>query len=268
MVLAAPVGAGTAQADNTSIVSPGIAGGFVAVKFEPPIEDHPDNIGGYDFIVFGNSIWPGGDPASAWQEPGTIWVMKDENGNDSPDDTWYLIPGSHLSGADTAETKSYIDTDYSADWWPTGESSTMNLPLAGYPDIFNLPDPLYNTGGTEVLTWGYADVTPTMILGDLTGADGSEGDNTIEDAEDYPGINPVFFYTTPDTHGDRKIDPGSGGGDAVDIAWAVDPADISAGGVGLDEVTWIMIVSATEKTGSVGEFSCEIDGVTRVRRNN
>jgi len=261
LLLEKPVGAGTATAGNTSIVSPGMAGGYVVVKFEPPVADHPDNIGGYDFIVFGNSIWPGGSPDSAWQEPGTIWVMKDKNGNDSPDDTWYLIPGSHLPDTSVPETLNYVDTDYETSWWPAGETSPMN-----FPDVFTLPDTLYNAAGTSETVWGYVDVTPTMILGDLSGADGSEGENSTEDAEDYPGINPVFFYTTPDTHGDRTIDAGSGGGDAIDIAWAVDPADFSL--AGLDEISWIKIVSGTDTTGDVGEFSCELDGAARVRRSN
>lgn len=270
LLLGTPVGAGTAMAGNTSIVSLGMAGGYVEIKFEPPILDHADNIGGYDFIVFGNSIWPAGNPESAWQEPGAIWVMKDTNGDGSQSgETWYLIPGSHLTASDSAETIIFDDTDgglpppaeYKASWWPAGETSPMS-----FPEVFTLPGTLYSSAGAPEAVWGYVDVTPTMTLGDLSGADGSDGDNSIEDEEDYPGISSVFFYTTPDTPGDRKIDPGSGGGDAIDIAWAVDPADFSS--AGLDEISWIKIVSATAATGTVGEYSCEVDAVARVRRSN
>jgi hypothetical protein len=103
-----------------------------------------------------------------------------------------------------------------------------------------------------------------MALGDLTGSDGSDGENRLDNAEDYPGIEAVYFYTVPDTHGDSKIDPGSGGGNAIDIAWAVDPSDFSA--AGLDRVTWIKVVSGSAETGSLGDFSCEVDSITRVRR--
>lgn len=266
-LLGPPSGGGTSGADNSSVVSLGMAGGSVTVKFDPPIEDHADNIGGYDFIVFGNAFWQGGDKNNPWQEPGTIWVMKDENGNGSPDDTWYLIPGSHLDDSDSAQTVTYDDSaggdpppdDRLPGWWPAGESSPISI------DVFLLPDAVYAVSGPAELCSGYADAAPTMRLGDLSGANGGAGENSVNDTEDYPGIDPVYFYTVPDTHGDADIDPGSGGGNAVDIAWAVAPDDFSA--ANLDKITWIKIVSASVETHeTLGDYSPEVDAVARVRR--
>jgi hypothetical protein len=268
-LLGPPEGGGTYSPDNSSIVSLGMAGGSVTVEFDPPIENHSDNIGGYDFIVFGNAYWSGGNPSSVWQEPGTIWVMKDEDGNGEPDDTWYLIPGSHLSNGDSFQDIEYSNTDDGVppppdkkdSWWPDGTASPFPI-----EDVFLLPDNLYNTDGGVDQCWGYVDAAPTMKLGDLSGAVGGAGENKLNDTEDYPEIDPVFFYTTPDTHGDQKIDAGSGGGNAIKLEWAVNPDTFDT--EPLDEVSWIKIVSGTLLTDDTfGEYSCEVDAVARVRRS-
>ena len=267
-LLGPPSGGGSIAPDISSLVSLGMAGGSVTLKFEPPLADHPDNIGGYDFIIFGNAYWYSGDPSSVWKEPAEIWIMKDENSNTLPDDTWYLIPGSHLSDEDTpgdliydaADPGDPPPEDKKTAWWPSGTASPLII-----PNQLLLPDVLYDTSGAGESCWGYADVTPALLLGDMSGADGSAGDNVMNDTEDYPEIDPVYFYTTPDTHGDSKIDPGSGGGDAFKIEWAVDPDTFAP--ANLDEVSWIKIVSGTQKTGILGEYSPEIDGAARVRRS-
>ena len=269
-VLGAPAGGGVLAPDISSSVSLGMAGGSVTVKFEPPLANHPDNIGGFDFIVFGNAYWYDGNPATSWKEPAVIWVMKDENGNSLPDDKWYLIPGSHLSGSSSPESVTYDndpvspelpDSEYISSWWPSGATSPMEI-----TGTYLLPDSLYDTSGNGAGCSGYADVTPTLKLGDLSGADGSPGDDSTDDTEDYPAIKPAYFYTVPDTPGDTKIDAGSGGGDAVDIGSAVDPDTFAA--ANLNEVSWIKFVSATKLTGILGEYSAEIDAVARVRRKD
>ena len=270
-LLGPPSGGGTAAPDLSSVVSLGMAGGSVVLRFDPPIENHPDNIGGYDFIVFGNSYFYGGDPSAKWQEPGVIWVKKDSDsdGIQDPDEKWYLIPGSHLSSSDSPQTLTYDNDAGTAalpaaekisTWWPTGMSSPLTI-----TGQFLLPDALYDSNGAGAACYGYADVTPTLLLGDLSGADGGSGDNSTDDAEDYPDIKPVYFYTMPDTPGDSRIDAGSGGGDAVDIGTAVDPDTFEP--ANLDKITWIKIVSGTQLDGAVGEYSVEVDAVARVRRS-
>ena len=258
-----PSGGGTIIPDNSSVVSLGMAGGSVTVKFDPPIENHADNIGGYDFIVFGNAYWYGGNSSKAWQEPGVIWIMKDEDGDGVMNDTWYLIPGSHLSSGNSAENITYLADDLAENWWPDEAPSPLTL-----TSVFTLPDSLFSFSGTGDISSGYADVTPTLILGDMSGASGdSSSDNSIRNSEDYPEIDPVYFYTTPDPPGDRTIDAGSGGGDAIDMDWAVDPETFLS--VSLDEISWIKIVGATTLYDeTLGDYSPEIDGITRVRREN
>ena len=257
-----PSGGGSGTADNSSVVSLGMAGGSVTVKFDEPILDHPDNIGGWDFIVFGNAYWYSGNPSSGWREPAVIWVKEDKNGDGVQDDDepWYLIPGTDLS-SDTRKVITYNAADYPGSWWPEGAASLLTIE----EEQFLLPDILYDSAGNGDLPSGYADVTPALKLGDMSGADGSDGDDALNDTEDYPEIDPVYFYTTPDTPDDYKIDPGSGGGDAIDIGTAVDPATFAPAGI--HQVTWIKIVSGSNITDeAVGEYSSEIDAVARVRR--
>ncbi|MBN2509785.1 MAG: hypothetical protein JXB03_05885 [Spirochaetales bacterium] len=249
-----PEGGGTASPDNAGVVSLGMAGGSITFEFSPPLKDDPGNIGGYDFIVFGNAYWTG--TGGVWKEPGTVWVMKDEDGNGTADDTWYLIPGSRLDDTATPVTLSYAKSDYPDTWWPLGTESN-EIWVSG---VFLLDDSAYST--TQSCS-GYADATPSLKRGDLSGADKTGDNNNLDDIEDYPEMDPVYFYTVPDNPYTDGIDPGSGGGDAIDIAWAVDPDTFTP--AGLDEATWVRIVSGTALTGALGDFSCEIDAVTRVR---
>ena len=268
-VLGFPDGGGSASPNNGGVVSLGMAGGYITVKFDPPVEDHPGNIGGYDFIVFGNAYWTGTELSETWMEPGTVWIMDDTNGNGEPDDVWYLIPGSHLDASDGAVSVAYHKTDPNLPpapenkdgWWPSG-AQTEEI---DFDAVFLLDDSLYTGGGTALSCIGYADVTPTLLCGDMTGALRAPGFDEIDNPEDYPEIDPVYFYTVPDDPLADGIDAGSGGGDAFDIAWAVNPDTFAP--ANLERAVWIRIVSGTLTTGALGDFSCEIDAVTRVRRN-
>jgi len=192
--------------------------------------------------------------------------MEDENSNDEADDTWYLIAGSHhAQGELSGLIYSSTDTDLpppaekKSSWWPELVSSPLEI-----SDVFLLPDALYGAAGENEPCWGYCDVTPTLRLGDLSGADGT-ADDSVSDVEDYPGIDPVYFYTVPDTHGDGQIDAGSGGGDAIKLEWAVDALTMEP--VPLERVSWIKIASGSLLVGVLGEYSCEVDAIARVRRS-
>lgn len=141
-VLGEPVGDSVYAVNNSkthSLGCPGPApGSYILLRFDTPIEDHADNLMGYDFIVYSNSFWAGGNPYRKWVEPALIEISEDINGNGLPDDPWYLIPGSRN-----------LDQTVLPQGIPNPDP-----PLAG-----NVLNP--NTDGTEY-DWGYAELTPTV----------------------------------------------------------------------------------------------------------
>jgi hypothetical protein len=141
-VLGEPVGGTVYTANNSKMYSLGRPGpdpgSYILLKFNSPIEDHPDNIMGLDCIVYGNAFWVGGNPLRKWVEPAIIEISEDVNGNGEPDDPWYIIPGSR---------------NLSRDVLPQGMPNPTPS-LAG--NVVNS-----NTYGTEN-DWGYAELTPTV----------------------------------------------------------------------------------------------------------
>lgn len=267
--LGAPTGGGTASPVNTSLVTLGGFGGSVTLAFDEPVLDDPRNPMGLDFIVFGNAFWPGGDPAVRWAEAAIVEISLDANNNGIADDQWFLIPGSHLEAPVTFITKDW-DNDPGTPappanlaWYPTGAPSPMTTSAPRLPAVFE-SFVLINsrTDGRESF-FGYADLSPTLLLGDMTGADGASGDNSLGDPEDIPTIDPALFYTIPDDPFTVGVDPGSGGGDAFDIAWAIDPATGAQSNI--PGFQFIRITNAVDAVGPFGEISAEIDAVARAR---
>jgi hypothetical protein len=172
--------------------------------------------------VYGNAFWSGGDPTRRWAECGVIEISRDANSNGVPDDPWFVIPGSHLiPGALPYEMRTW-DADTTDDlyppafesWIPSGRSGVWTsagyrLPAAKFDRfvIVNTNGP----GATVEDTWGYADLSPTRGL--PAGADATD------------------FYTRPDNPFVVGTTPGAGGGDAFDIAWAVDGVSGSPAGL-------------------------------------
>jgi hypothetical protein len=61
----------------------GAWGGYAAFGFDHSVVNRP-----------GNDIQIGGNPLVNWSEPGTVWVMQDEDGDGLPNNTWYELKGS------------------------------------------------------------------------------------------------------------------------------------------------------------------------------
>lgn len=100
-------------------VSLGAYGGYITVKAPKSIS----NTGGYEFSIAGNAF----DSSS---EPGIVWVMRDENGNGLPDDTWYELKGSWYG-------KEGYEKDYSVTYFrPEGNGQDVrwedNRGASGY----------------------------------------------------------------------------------------------------------------------------------------
>ncbi len=275
--LGPPVGGGTVAANNSKLVSLGGFGGSIILGFDHTVLHDPANPLGLDAIVFGNAVWVGGNPSRRFAECAAIEISLDVNGNGLPDDPWYLIPGSHLGIGGTPEQRAARTWDDNTDdstyppsnqaWIPPERSGVWTT--TGYL----LPNPPFGAGGVLVNpngldssvegVFGYADTSPTLILGD------TNGDNAIDD----PGLTPGVFYTVPDDPRLIGIGPGfgsragvGGGGDAFDIAWAIDPTTGSPPSPPLAGFDFIRISTAVDHVdGLLGEVSAEIGGVAAVR---
>lgn len=148
-------------------VSLGAWGGSLAAAFAQPVE----NDGGYNLLIEGNSF-------ATSSEPGIVWVMRDENGNGEPDDTWYELKGSEAANAERGYEVTYFrpaaDSDpvawsdnrggsgtvdrteeHPQSYWPAwieGDSYTLQGTLlpknVEFSDNLWIPQPF---------AWGYAD---------------------------------------------------------------------------------------------------------------
>lgn len=249
--LGAPEGGGTINGAATGVVTLGGFGGTLVLAFDETVEDDPRNYLGLDAIIFGNAFWQCFDgciasiPNRRWGEAGVIEIALDTNENGLADDVWYVIPGSSLSDP---------------------PASALRDGAYELPDEFAPPPPFFliNDLSAGEAHAGYADLSPTLLLGDYTGALGAPGENTIDDEEDDPLVDPGAFYTAPDDPAIVGIDPASCGGDAFDIAWAVDP--VTGAPANLPGFDFIRIRTAVDASlGPLGEISTEIDAVSDVR---
>ncbi len=230
--LGPPIGGGTSTPDNSKLVTLGDHGGSITLGFDTTVWDHPDNPFGLDCIVFSNANWIGGNPNLRWAEAAVIEISRDVNHNGIADDAWYLVPGSDI-----------VD--------PINQRQNGSFLLPDDPFASGV---LFNpfVDGTERY-WGYGEMTPTLLLGDL------DADNVI----DNPELNETAFYTMPDDPFAVGITLGSGGGDAFDIAWAIDPLTSEPAGLrGFDFIR--LSTGADGEAGQLGEISAEIGGVAMV----
>jgi hypothetical protein len=154
-----------------------------------------------------------------------IEISLDANANGLADDPWFIIRGSSLPAAPASASQTQP-------WDNNGATPTPPSNLAWYPTAPAFPGwpaaytttaprlpapfeaiPLVNPGGpgaTLEAHFGYADLSPTL----------RQGDTNADDVIDDPSITPADFYTAPDNPLAVAVTPGSGGGDAFDIAWA------------------------------------------------
>lgn len=138
-ILGSPSGGSLSTPDNSSIVTLGEPGGYVIVEFDPPIENHSDNIGSYDFIVFGNAFWK---PYSNL-EYGVVEVLYENK--------WYVLIPEENRGKITKSESVYNKADFSVDQWVFGDEELVTVPCWSI--------------NSEVDLIGFADITPTLELG-------------------------------------------------------------------------------------------------------
>lgn len=192
-----------------NFVSLGAFGGYIVTGFDHSII----NIGDYEIGIFGNAFLSQNGSSN---EPGIVYVMKDENGNGLPDDTWYELQGSDTFAPGTI-------ADYKVTYFkPEGEEEPVkwkdNLGNEGeisYMGVFHSQPSYYpmwinkdsytlsgtclkaktfknpETGNWEnpPFIWGYAD---------------NMGDDNI-DYEDIKNCNRFKISNAIDTQGNPKV---------------------------------------------------------------
>ncbi len=257
--LGLPVGGGVVAPDNTKLVTLGGFGGTITLRMSGPVINRAASLSnprGADFIVFGNASFVSGNPARRFAEAAVIEVAQDRG--DGQPGTWYVIAGSSLA-AGSAMSKTGVVYDASLlnpSRVPAGRSGTWSVWAYLLPTNFGgVPVTFAALSASSELIWGYADCTPTLVLGDLDG-DG------VSDAT----IDAARFYGTPDDAMMPGISPGSGGGDAISLEWAVDPVTGLPPTGGLASIDFVRITNAVQANAGVfGEISTEVGGVVSVR---
>jgi hypothetical protein len=250
-----PAAAASLVGTNKGLVSLGAYGGSVTLYFSQGIQNDPANPYGVDFTIYGN-------PTLTWSEPGIVQVMKDENQNGIPDDTWYEIAGSdHFwnttnpayevtflnNGLTKAGNIQWTDNQNQSGIIP--ENSFHQQPYYPKPDLFpTIPTDKYTLKGTRLA--GQIDLSNPGVV------------NSYRRAFGYADNTPVLSATEklPDNPYTLAIE--GSGGDAIDIDWAVDRSMKS---VKLDVIHFIRIYTGMNAlAGWLGEISTEITGVRDV----
>ena len=237
------------------IVSLGGFGGYIVVGFDHTIWNDPGNPYGVDFTVVGNAI-----PNSS--EPGIVMVMRDENGNGLPDDTWYELKGSNHATAVRNYTITYKNpkSDVAKDvaWTDNqGGSGALKKVSAHGQSYYPLPEIFPDYPQDEV------SFTGTLLKVDID----EYNPQFIRlpalaygYADNYPfsGFTLPFFPDNPQTVGILE----GNGGDAFDIDWAVDE---DGNPVYLEGIDFIKIYTAVNANADwLGEISTEICAVIDV----
>lgn len=232
---------------NTALVGKGPAttvtlgafGGYVTMGFD----HHIVNVEGEkDFIVYGNAF-----VNSA--EPGVICVMKDENGNGLPDDTWYEIAGSEYGNKSTRFN--YEITYYK----PSAEDDAATIAIDKYIRwTDNLGGEGYipkNTFHTQSYYPKWITAESYTLRGTLLPKNATGGGTSWQ--------LPAFEYGYADNL------PNSDENAKINIEWAVDSEGNPAN---LDQIDFIRVHTGENQVcGWLGETSTEVAGVADLHPN-
>lgn len=254
-------GVGTSADANSIIggvngnVSLGSFGGYIVFRFDSAVRNDSNNPYGIDFTIFGNAY-------TDWSEPAAVWVMKDNNKNNLPDDNWYLLAGSDYYFNETItnySVKYFNNTDSSDVMWIDSNKDTGYIytnsfhTQAYYPqelNFSNINSISYNLKGLKI----NADI-------DASGAINKSYKRAFGFADNTPGK--YAPHTLPDNPYTSTIE--NSGGDAFDIDWAVDSLGQK---IFLDEIHFVKVQNCTmENLGAIGELSTEITGAVDIPPN-
>jgi hypothetical protein len=228
--LGEPNGGNMSAPNNDDVVSLGSQGGTMTLMFDTAVTDDAENPMGLDCIVYSNAFWVAGNEQRKFQEPALIEISEDANGNGLADDAWYRIPGSRSLGLAPAIAE------------PAGIDNEPPNDVTLLTGNIRNPNSTDGDGGNDAIefNWGYAELTPTV--------------------QKY-----LDNYARPDDPLAVGLTEGSGGGDAFDIAWAVDSVGASAP---ISQFHFIRLTSFIDRQlGVLGPASPEIAAVADVAPN-
>ncbi|GAB4332095.1 MAG: hypothetical protein OHK0038_07540 [Flammeovirgaceae bacterium] len=240
-------------------ISLGSLGGYIVVGFEKPIENEENNPYGIDFTIFGNA-------SKEIAEPAIVWVMKDENNNQKPDDIWYELAGSEHFFQSTLKktviTYQNPQKNFASDvyWFDNhGESGFI---LANQ----------YHTQPYYPLANIFASYPQNQVSFQVT----KLKNRLVFNAQNNVSILPFAFGyadNTPKNLNQSTLLPDNPytaelegmGGDAMDISWAIDEKGES---IFLDKIHFVKIQTAClGNAGWLGEISTEITGIVDISPN-
>ncbi|MEA1875067.1 MAG: T9SS type A sorting domain-containing protein [Bacteroidota bacterium] len=236
----------------------GAFGGYIIFTFENPVQNHPDNPYGVDFTIFSNAI-------SNFSEAAVVYVMKDENENGIPDDTWQELAGSDYffeTSIHNYEVNYFnpnedgADIPWSDNFGNTGVIAANSFHTQNYyPNYDSFPRVTpqnYILGGSYIK--GHIDKSNASNIKSYRRAFGYADNNPR-------GTAP---WTIPDNPYTESIE--NSGGDGFDISWAIDS---DGNYLNLDEIHFIKVQNAMQNdAGWLGELSTEITGACVVSPNN
>ena len=216
--------------DLGTMITLGAWGGYVTFHFDHAVA----NVRGKkDLFIGGNAVTNGA-------EPGIVMVMKDENGNGLPDDTWYELRGScdedSVGKLTFGYELTYTRQSMGDTPWEDNRGATGVVPRNGYHED-NEYFPLWV--GTEQLTFSGTRLPGNGYVRPVTG---------------YYFLK-QFAWGYVDNQPNTKEDLCS-----FDLDWAVDP--LTRQSVSLDCIHFVRVYTGLNQVGDngVGETSTEVSG--------
>ena len=190
--------------------------------------------GDYDIAIRGNAL-------DSSNEPGIVWVMRDENGNGLPDDTWYQLRGSETGAEGT--TDNYSVTYYRPDSpgqpvkWTDSEGGSGEV---SYLKAYHKQDYYYPAW----ITAASYTLTGTRIAA-----------RNHKDPESGLWVNPPYEWGYADNQGSDTLDP-----EKQWVGFNISNAiDASGRSVDLPFIDFVKVQqSVMAQSGILGENSCEV----------
>jgi hypothetical protein len=238
------------------LVSLGGYGGYIVFRFDSAVKNHPDNPFGVDFTIFGNAL-------PDWSEPGCVYVMKDSNNNNLPDETWYLLAGSDYyfstSIKDYSVTyKNSINGD-SISWFDNRNNKGVIIQNSFYTQSYYPDSTIFSYINKSSYTLSGIQIAPHL---DTTSAINKSYKRSFGYCDNNAGKSTP--YTIPDNPYTNEKE--NSGGDGFDISWAIDKNNNH---VHFDEIDFIKVQNCVMAfSESLGELSTEITGAVDVPPDN